>query len=91
MGEPLVASPDLETFLARLYTDKEFLNEFKNNPDVIMSAYNLSDEEKKSVLQIDHEELELASHGFRKKREYVISQVPKKIPFWKKWLYKFLR
>ncbi len=82
-----MASVDLETFLAKLYTDEKFLDEFQNDPEKAMSMYELSSEEKKSILEINPEELELASKSFRIKKEYVTSQIQRKLPFWKKWFH----
>jgi hypothetical protein len=58
----------LETFLARLYTDRPFLTRFLADPQQAMSGAGLSAAEQHALEQMDRGDLLLAVQSFERKR-----------------------
>jgi len=63
-----MSTPRFEEFLARLYTDRVFREQFLADRRGIASAVGLTEEQIASVIAIDAEGLILAAKGFEKKR-----------------------
>lgn len=84
---------EVETFLARLYTEKEFLEKFQENPTLVLKNWNLTEPEKQSILEIDQASLELAAHSFRVKKSFVEKQKKNRSLFQtiKNWLISIFR
>lgn len=83
-----MSATEVETFLARLYTEKEFLEKFQKNPKHVLDNWDLTESEKKSLLEIDMASLELAAHSFRVKKSFVEKQKKKigRLRSFKNWL-----
>jgi hypothetical protein len=64
-----LSTADVETFLARLYTDEDFLARFLRSPDDVLSRETLSAEQRVALAAIDHSELILAANSYRHKRD----------------------
>ena len=60
---------DVEAFLARLYTDEDFLARFMRSPDDVLSSETLSAEQRAALAAIDRSELMLAANSYRHKRD----------------------
>ena len=63
-----MSTPLFEAFLAKLYTDAAFRTRFLSDRRGTAAAVGLTKEQIEAVVQVDAEELDLASHGFEKKR-----------------------
>ena len=59
----------VEIFLARLYTDGDFLKRFLDDSRQALEGHRLTPEQKESLAAIDRSELILAARSFRHKRE----------------------
>jgi hypothetical protein len=64
-----MSSPQFETFLARLYCDREFLEEFMRNPDRVIEDARLSERERQAAIAIDRAGLLMAVRSFESKRD----------------------
>lgn len=64
-----MSAPHFEHFLARLYTDEEFLETFLGYPERALKTAELTRAEKSALLAIDREGLILAARSLRAKRE----------------------
>lgn len=62
-------TPDVEAFLARLYTDADFLARFLHSTREVLEREDLSAEQRAALAAIDPSELMLAANGYRHKRE----------------------
>lgn len=58
----------IEYFLARLYSDPEYCQNFVSNPETVLAEYTFTEEEKKNLLNMDREGLILASGSYERKR-----------------------
>ncbi|MFQ3583036.1 MAG: hypothetical protein SNJ67_06720 [Chloracidobacterium sp.] len=65
-----MSSPQFEAFLARLYADASFREEFLAAPETVAKAFGLSAQECAAVATIDLTGLELAARVFAKKLDY---------------------
>lgn len=63
-----MSSPSLERFLARLYTDRAFLEHFLNAPSEAMADSGLTAHEQRCVAAMDRGRLLLAAHSYQAKR-----------------------
>ncbi len=82
-----MSSPQLETFLARLYTDSALREAFLHDPRVTASSAALATDEVDALCRMDRAGLQMAAHSFAKKREgYGKSHHP-----WWKNLLKFVK
>jgi hypothetical protein len=63
-----MSSPALETFLARLYTDRPFLERFLTDPAGTMSEAGLTGDEQRCLADMDRGGLLLAVRSFERKR-----------------------
>ena len=63
-----MSSPQFETFLARLYCDRGFLQEFMREPDRAIEETRLSERERQAALAIDRAGLLMAVRSFESKR-----------------------
>jgi hypothetical protein len=63
-----MSSPALETFLARLYTDRPFLEHFLTDPAGTMSEAGLTGQEQRCLAEMDRGGLLLAARSFERKR-----------------------
>lgn len=61
-------SQQLESFLARLYTDEKARRRFLRDRDLAARRYGLSEAERAALVDIDQVGLELASASFAHKR-----------------------
>lgn len=88
-----MSSVEVETFLARLYTEKEFLEKFQENPTLVLENWELTESERNSILEMDLYSLELAAHSFRVKKSFVEKQKKKfsRLQTIKNWLVSFFR
>ena len=64
-----MSTADVEAFLARLYTDEDFLTRFLRSPDDVLSREALSAEQRAALAAIDRSELILAANSYRHKRD----------------------
>ena len=64
-----MSTADVEAFLARLYTDEDFLARFLRAPDDVLSREALSAEQRAGLAAIDRSELILAVNLYRHKRD----------------------
>ena len=60
---------NIEIFLARLYTDEKFLNQFLQTPESTIQDNQFSEPEKASLLAINKADLLMAAHSFNHKRK----------------------
>jgi hypothetical protein len=58
-----------EAFLARLYTDQNFLARFLESPQDVLGREKLSTEQRAALATIDRSELMLAASSYRHKRD----------------------
>ncbi len=65
-----MSSPQFEAFLARLYADEAFREQFLSAPENTAHAFGLSPEECAALTAIDLTGLELAARVFAKKLDY---------------------
>lgn len=63
-----MSAANLETLLARLYTDARVREAFVADPDALARAHGLDDAEVAALRDIDRNGLELASSSFARKR-----------------------
>jgi hypothetical protein len=63
-----MSSPQLEEFLARLYTDEVLREQFIRNPELITSEAILSPEEVSAMRNIDLAGLQMAAASYANKR-----------------------
>lgn len=61
-------TPELELFLARLYSDRTLYESFIANPQVELQSHNLSQETIEALLAIDLQGLKLAVRSYHHKR-----------------------
>jgi len=64
-----LSTAKVETFLARLYTDEDFLARFLRSSDDVLSREALSAEQRVALAAIDRSELMLAANSYRHKRD----------------------
>jgi len=62
-------TPEVESFLARLYTDEDFLARFLKSPQDVLGHEALSSEQRAALAAIDRSELMLAANSYRHKRD----------------------
>jgi len=62
------AAPSLERFLARLYSDPQFLRSFCNNPRTVAIEFGLATAEVESVVNMNIYDLTIAAQSFMSKR-----------------------
>lgn len=65
-----MSTENLETFLAKLYTDKELLQRFLVNSEEEIQKLDLFPEEKNGLRNIDRVGLMMASSSYARKREH---------------------
>ncbi len=63
-----MSTADVETFLARLYCDPDFLARFLRSPHEVLSREPLSAQQRSALAAIDPSELILAADSYRHKR-----------------------
>ena len=63
-----MSTANVETFLARLYTDEDFLRRFLRSPHEILSREPLSTQQRSALAAIDPSELILAADSYGHKR-----------------------
>jgi hypothetical protein len=71
-----MSSPQLETFLARLYTDGALREAFLRDPHATASSATLATDEVDALCRMDRAGLQMAAHSFAKKREGYSSRNP---------------
>ena len=64
-----MSTANVETFLVRLYTDREFLEQFLSTPENMIAGNLFSELEKASLLAIDKSDLIMAANSFNNKRQ----------------------
>jgi hypothetical protein len=64
-----MSSPQLETFLARLYTDTVLREAFLHDPRASAANAALADDDVEALCRIDRIGLQMAANSFAKKRE----------------------
>ncbi len=64
-----MSSLRFETFLARLYSDRAFLERFLSEPDSAMSAAHLDARERRAAIEIDRVGLMMAARSYALKRD----------------------
>jgi hypothetical protein len=64
-----MSAPSFEITLAKLYTDPDFRKLFLENPVRVLSNCDLTEEERKDLMDIDKTGLLMASHSYYHKRE----------------------
>jgi len=64
-----LSTADVEAFLARLYSDEDFLARFLKSPHDVLARENLSPQQRTELAAIDPSELILAAGSYRHKRE----------------------
>ena len=64
-----MSTADVEAFLARLYTDEDFLARFLHAPREVLAPESLSTEERAALAAMDRSELILAANSYRHKRD----------------------
>jgi hypothetical protein len=60
---------EVEAFLARLYTDEDFLARFLESPKAVLERETLSSDQRAALAVIDRSELLLAANSYRHKRK----------------------
>ena len=63
-----MSTADVETFLARLYTDEDLRARFLRSPDEVLSREPLSAQKRSALAAIDPSELILAADSYGHKR-----------------------
>jgi hypothetical protein len=81
-----MSSPEFEAFLARLYCDRNFLEEFMRESDRVIRESPLSERERQAALAIDRVGLLMAARSFESKRHARAAH-----PRVRGWVYGFLR
>ena len=64
-----MSSPRFEAFLARLYAEREFLDEFMRAPERATREMGLDAREQQAALAIDRAGLLMAARSYELKRE----------------------
>jgi hypothetical protein len=64
-----MSSPQFETFLARLYSDREFLEHFMRSPEGAARDARLDHREQQAALAIDRAGLLMAARSYELKRQ----------------------
>jgi hypothetical protein len=64
-----MSSPRFETFLARLYSDREFLAHFMRSPASVTREAGLDVREQQAALAIDRAGLLMAARSYELKRQ----------------------
>jgi hypothetical protein len=64
-----MSSPQFETFLARLYSDREFLDEFLRAPERVTRDAGLDHREQQAAVAIDRAGLLMAARSYELKRQ----------------------
>jgi hypothetical protein len=63
-----MSSQQFETFLARLYADKEFRERFLEAPQQVAADAGLGEDEQRAALEIDQPGLLMAARSYEFKR-----------------------
>ena len=63
-----MSSQRFETFLARLYSDREFRERFLESPQEVLNAAGLDAQEQRAALEIDQPGLRMAARSYEFKR-----------------------
>ena len=63
-----MSSQSFETFLARLYSDRDYLETFLATPDRVVQAAGLDAREQRAALAIDQPGLRMAARSYEFKR-----------------------
>lgn len=63
-----MSSRQFETFLARLYADREFRERFLSAPEQVAAQAGLSEQEQRAALEIDKPGLLMAARSYEFKR-----------------------
>jgi hypothetical protein len=63
-----MSSPRFEAFLARLYSDREFLTHFMRTPEDVVREAGLDAREQQAALAIDRAGLLMAARSYELKR-----------------------
>jgi len=63
-----MSSPRFEAFLARLYCDRDFLEEFMREPGRVTQEAGLVEREQQAAVAIDRAGLLMAARSFESKR-----------------------
>jgi hypothetical protein len=63
-----MSSPQFEAFLARLYCDRDFLQEFMRESDRVVREAGLSERERHAAIAIDRAGLLMAVRSYELKR-----------------------
>ena len=64
-----MSSPQFETFLARLYSDRKFLEHFMRTPESVTREAGLDHREQQAALAIDRAGLLMAARRYELKRQ----------------------
>ena len=64
-----MSSRQFETFLARLYSDREFLEHFMRSPEGVAGEAGLDRREQQAALAIDRAGLLMAARSYELKRQ----------------------
>lgn len=64
-----MSTPELETFLARLYTDAQLRERFLRDPKSEALAAGLAPDQAEELARLDPAALEAACHSFARKRQ----------------------
>ena len=75
-----MSSPRFETFLARLYSDREFLAHFMRSPASVTREAGLDVREQQAALAIDRAGLLMAARSYELKRG---GRSPR-LPWWRR-------
>jgi hypothetical protein len=67
--ERLLSSQRFETFLARLYADRDFRERFLAAPESVVTEAGLDDHERRAAVDIDAAGLLMAARSYELKRE----------------------
>ena len=81
-----MSSPEFEAFLARLYCDRNFLEEFMRESGRVVRESPLSERERQAALAIDRVGLLMAARSFESKRH--ARSAHQRV---RGWMYGFLR
>jgi hypothetical protein len=64
-----LSTADVEAFLARLYSDEDFVARFLKSPREVLVQENLTPSQQAALAAIDPSELILAADSYRHKRK----------------------
>jgi hypothetical protein len=84
-----VNSPEIELFLARLYTDKILLERFISNPVGEMQKQRVSEKSIVDLSSVDMQGLIMAANSYKHKRQQYQKGAPKLLAFVKQKLARF--